>query len=65
MYQPHALCLCPLLLTGYSSNNKDKDVLSTKSGILPQANAKIVSSQYRNSSGNHAVTLCDLGSRLR
>ena len=65
MYQPHALCLCPLLLTGYSSSNKDKDVLSTKSGILPQANAKTVSSQYRNSSGNHAVTLCDLGSRLR
>ncbi|MCA9422456.1 MAG: hypothetical protein KC592_15660, partial [Nitrospira sp.] len=64
-YRPHALCLCALLLTGYSSNIKDTDILSSKSDILPQANAITVSSQHRNSSGNHAVTLSDLGSRLK
>lgn len=64
MDQPHALCLCALLLTGCSSNIKDTDVLSSKSGILPPATAKTDFIQNRNSSDNHAVTLSDLGSRL-
>ncbi|HSF08286.1 MAG TPA: hypothetical protein VLA60_02670 [Nitrospirales bacterium] len=64
MYRPHALCMCALLLTGCSSNIKDTDVLSGKSGILPPATAKTVFIQNRNSSDNHAVTLSDLGSRL-
>ncbi|MGB5055039.1 MAG: hypothetical protein WBO24_11650 [Nitrospirales bacterium] len=64
MYRPHALCLWALLLTGCSSNIKDTDVLSSKSGILLPATAETVFIQNRNLSDNHALTLSDLGSRL-
>ena len=65
MYRPHTLYLCARLLTGCSLNIKDTDVLSSKNSILPQATAKTVFVQNRDSSDNQAVTLSDLGSRLR